>query len=639
MVKAPNHFRRDIQGLRAIAVLAVIFFHYKSDWLPGGFVGVDVFLVISGYLMTGILLRQKENPRSGLADTLKHFYISRFKRIAPAYYCLLLIVSVIAAIFFTVNDYEFYSESLKSALVFNSSQHFAEFGDYFAPDVHEQPLLHTWSLAVEMQFYVYLPLMILLLKSNTLKWLMPTILVSLLLVAEWHLRIDQAGQSTYYALYARIPEFIFGGLVALFALGDRWSARLSNGLWLVGLTLVLGSTLLITGEMAFPGLLSLPPVIGAVIMIAAGRAQCASLISGRIAVWLGALSYSLYLWHWPVLALIRYFTGRQELNPSETVLFVVATLVSSCLSYYLVEQHFQRKGEQKGIPENRRAVMAAVLVAGIAWLSVQSMVWANLKLSPPPQPEEEKQYASQDEICHGSWVGECLKGDAASPREILVLGDSHGAMLNHFFDQLGKELGFSARVITASSCVTIPTYEWSMLAEWAEEPCRAQIERAREYVDKAGVIVIAGKWSSEKRGESLIENLNSFISDSNANIYLMSQVKQWESNPMRARRWHHLSIPVSISVNQSYKVANESVRQISSRHENAYYLDMEDLPVFGNRPLYNGELVYMDDHHLNELGAKIYAEQSQSVFNAVIAREWPEAQIGTVSDVDREAVQ
>ena len=146
------HFRNDIQGLRALSVLAVIVFHYDAQLLPGGFVGVDAFLVISGYLITQILLSKKRNFQ-GLSYTLRQFYASRFKRIVPAYYVMLLLVSVISAVLFTKQDFGYYHSSLKDAFLFVSNQYFASFGDYFAPGSDELPLLHTWSLAVEMQFY------------------------------------------------------------------------------------------------------------------------------------------------------------------------------------------------------------------------------------------------------------------------------------------------------------------------------------------------------------------------------------------------------------------------------------------------------------------------------------------------------
>jgi len=147
-------YRNDIQGLRAIAVLAVIFFHVNKNYLPGGFVGVDMFFVISGFLIGSIIFRQKLARQFSFVE----FYKARYRRIVPAYLAMVSIVSILAAILFVPKDFAFFWQSLKSTLYFSSNQYFSEFGDYFGPSSHELPLLHTWSLAIEMQFYLLLPI-------------------------------------------------------------------------------------------------------------------------------------------------------------------------------------------------------------------------------------------------------------------------------------------------------------------------------------------------------------------------------------------------------------------------------------------------------------------------------------------------
>ncbi|MGL4925367.1 MAG: acyltransferase family protein [Plesiomonas shigelloides] len=155
--------RKDIQGLRAIAVLAVMVFHLNPNWLPGGFfIGVDVFLVISGFLITSILLHKKSSASYSLTETLKYFYVSRFKRIVPAYFVMLIVVALLAAVFFLPSDFNTFRKGLEKAAWFTSNRYFASFGDYFAPANYEQPLLHTWSLAVEIQFYLLAPFLVLL---------------------------------------------------------------------------------------------------------------------------------------------------------------------------------------------------------------------------------------------------------------------------------------------------------------------------------------------------------------------------------------------------------------------------------------------------------------------------------------------
>lgn len=207
-------FRPDIQGLRAIAVLAVIIFHLNPAWLPGGFVGVDIFLVISGFLISSILLHKKSQAQYSLTGTLSYFYSSRLKRIAPAYFATLILVSLVAAVLFLPADLKTYQDSLEKAAWFNSNNYFATFGDYFAPASHEQPLLHTWSLAVEIQFYLLAPFIFLLLTCRQLRWLLPCAIILLTAYAEYRLQ-QGIEQATYYSLAARLPAFFMGGWIAL----------------------------------------------------------------------------------------------------------------------------------------------------------------------------------------------------------------------------------------------------------------------------------------------------------------------------------------------------------------------------------------------------------------------------------------
>jgi len=172
---AVKPYRKDIQGLRAIAVLAVVIFHINKNYLPGGFIGVDMFFVISGFLVGGIVLREKLVQQFSLLD----FFKSRCRRILPAYFVMLSVVSVISAILFVPKDFDFFWESMKSASYFKSNIYFTKFGDYFAPSAHELPLLHTWSLAVEMQFYLLLPLAFVF---TPLRWIKNPMLSSVLIL-------------------------------------------------------------------------------------------------------------------------------------------------------------------------------------------------------------------------------------------------------------------------------------------------------------------------------------------------------------------------------------------------------------------------------------------------------------------------
>ena len=613
-------FRNDIQGLRALAVLAVILFHYNANILPGGFIGVDVFLVISGYLITGILLRKKNSPDFGVASTLKLFYLSRIKRIVPAYYIMLLLISIASAVLFTGQDFAHYSKSLEDALLFISNQYFSDFGDYFAPSADELPLLHTWSLAVEMQFYLFFPFVVLLMPLHWLKKLLPMLLILIIGITEYVLRVKGEQQAVYYSLFARIPEFLAGAGIALYGIENRTKVKTANFLWLSGLLIIIASTAVINSELYFPGLLSLLPVMGACLLIANGHSSYSRFLSYSPLVWLGALSYSLYLWHWPVLAFLRYYTGAQNLSEQYTFVFIVTTLVLSIASYYIIEARFHRATKQTAIKKSRLPVKAMVsygMVIIIAALLSELTKELNDSLSPPELAVQNLRYADPSTICHGSMPNGCWKGDIDSGHKILVLGDSHAAMLNHFFDYLGKELDFKARIITASSCVTIPGFDYERLPGWAQKSCFAQIEAAQEDLQEAEVIFIAGMWSYQTQSENFKIALRNFFetaASQGKKIYVLPQIRQLAISPMRARRFQALGLPTKVEQTEAASIANTVIRDIVEDFDNVTYLNFLSNDFFSDAPFYQNNLIYFDQDHLNEKGSKLYGKMVRDTF-------------------------
>jgi len=583
-------------------------FHYNPAWLPGGFVGVDVFLVISGFLITSILINKKSKPDYGLSTTLKYFYVSRFRRIAPAYFAMLIIVALVSAILFLPKDFAIFKDGLEKAAWFNSNHYFAEFGDYFAPANHEQPLLHTWSLAVEMQFYLLAPFMVLLLPLRALKAAFITLLVGLTILAEYRLRVQGIEQATYYSLYARLPEFFAGGLAALFCKpasesGPRWRT-------LLGIALIAFSVVAQPKLGAFPGVAALLPVVGCVLLLAQPAGGLLGLfLCSPIVVWIGALSYSLYLWHWPVLALLRYYSGAEVLDPALSLVFAVATLCLSILSYYGVEQVFRLKST------GRRQSLRWALLASAVLATSQAVGAVNVAFSPEQLPIEYRRYADPDTICHGKIVGNCLRGDLSSDREVLVLGDSHAAMLNHFFEYLGEEQNFKARIVSASSCVTIPGFDYRRIPEWAHQPCLKQIESSQSLAGQVETIILAGMWNFHIYSQEFNVALTEFLrSHPDKRIVVLSQVPSFERDVERSRRFVRMGLDGWPGLDDTYKEANRKMAEIVNGFANGEFLALDALPLFNGSPYHQGEPIYSDAHHLNEIGARLYAASASSTF-------------------------
>lgn len=592
-----NPLRNDIQGLRAIAVLSVIFFHLNKNWLPGGFIGVDIFFVISGFLITQIILRKKYLN----SFSLRNFYLSRLQRILPAYLTLIVIASFVAAVFFTLKDFEYFRKSVISALFFNSNYFFSKQGDYFSPASYELLLLHTWSLAIEMQFYLLLPVALLVIPK---RFLVATLLLTsgiLIAYSEFRLQTGQQ-QKIYFSLLARIPEFLVGSLTALIPQNRVFSKRTNNTMAAVGLALVLWSAFFITEKSTFPGLLALLPCLGIAILLTSQSSLPNRLLSFAPLVFLGALSYSLYLWHWPILAALRYVSGSYLLNPLATVAFFILTLACGYLSYRYIETPYRKRLPAKS---------ASLRLAGLAVVSVILVTAANVINSKllPPLDEHLTRYAVDADICHGIIVGDCTRGDKSSEKMFLMLGDSHAAQLNLFADIVGNATHTRIKVISSSSCVTIPGFDVDRIPDWAHSSCKAQIQEGEKYTTKANGIIIAGMWQYHVSSPQFLMQLDRFLSAASAKslrVLILAQVPMFSTNPQRADRLNKLGIHSSTTVNTEWANANLKIRDITANHENAVFLDLSGNSIFSKAPLLNNKLMYLDTHHLNEFGATQY---------------------------------
>ena len=612
-------YRADIQGLRAIAVLAVMVFYFNPALLPGGFVGVDIFLVISGFLISSILLKKKTEPDYQLVTTLNYFYTSRIKRIAPAYFSLLVLITLVAAVLFLPADFTTYRDGLKKAAYFNSNNYFANFGDYFAPANHEQPLLHTWSLAIEIQFYLLAPFIFLLLPKRLLNWVLPISILGLTAYAEYQLRFVGQEQATYYSLSARLPAFFIGAWVALIignTNNEEKQSRFNPYLVWIASALILISFWLPKMTGYFPGIAGLIPILGAALLILnKANNPVGRLLSNKALVWLGTLSYSLYLWHWPVLAFMRYYTGAELLNWQFSLAFVLITLTLATASYYWIETPLRLKRTKKQII-GYASLAAAILLTAVGMKNI------NAFYTPETLPVEYTRYADPKTICHGQIVGDCLRGDLASNKEVLVLGDSHAAMLNHFFDYLGNELNFKAKVITASSCVTIPGFDHKRIAEWAQKPCVNQIQFSREAIKNNNVIIVAAMWSYHLKSELFIKKLEHFFKQAeqlDKTVIVMLQVPLLHDKPIKINRFKHLGLQRVPEVNEEYLLANEKIKMLANNYDSTEILNLRLLENISTLPVYQEKVIYFDEHHLNEIGSVKYAEVSVQIIKKYLS--------------------
>jgi peptidoglycan/LPS O-acetylase OafA/YrhL len=356
----PAYYRPDIDGLRAVAVLAVLVFHFGGA-LSGGFVGVDVFFVISGFLITGILAREVEQG----TFSLRRFWTRRLRRIAPAS-LLVTIVTLLAGLCILMpNDLvPLAKATIAQQTMLTNVYEWRNVG-YF--DTHRpRPLLHMWSLAVEEQFYLFYPLLFVRLPMHR-RGLVRAILWGAMLVSlvfSVYATSYRAGMAGFFLLPFRAWELLLGGLAALETPRRPLGAAWANALALLGLGLIVVPCVTYSEKMQFPGLAALPPCLGACFLIFAGthdRTVVGRILSSRVAVAIGLVSYSLYLWHWPLHVYARYCSWG-PLSAGTIAMLYVASFVLAWLSLRWIETPFRHGMRSIGFGEALRIVVGAAVV-------------------------------------------------------------------------------------------------------------------------------------------------------------------------------------------------------------------------------------------------------------------------------------
>ncbi|PJD96602.1 MAG: acyltransferase [Legionella sp.] len=605
-----REYHYDIQGLRALSVFSVLIFHINKNFLPGGFIGVDLFFIISGYIVTSVILRAKDKGQY----SIKSFYLNRIKRIIPAYVIMLAVTTLIMGILLTPNDFMFFKASLKKALLFQSNSYFAHSGNYFAPNSYELALLHTWSLAVEMQFYLLFPIVFCLKSIKLVK----QFLTGFLFVGVFIWLTQEPNPQNYFSLYLRVPEFIIGALTYMYQpanLIKKSGSAYAKYLSVIGLLLILFSLFFITEDTAFPSFVNLLPCIGCVLIISNPNHAINYYLSRPAMVWIGNLSYSLYLWHWPILTSIKYYNQQYELSLFSIALVVLVTFYAAWLSYRYVETSFRKITLRTLIQSGNIALPIVCMALFLVAIYLNKSLVTSL-------PVQLTRYADPNEICHDSIIKDCMRGALISTKEFLVLGDSHAAQLNYFFDLVGKENNFKARVISSSSCITIPNFDVNRLPAWAQEPCLSQIKIATEYAKKTSTIILAGLWEYHTSSKEFLLALDQFLTDADSSgkkVIILSQIPTFNENMSRIYRFNQLGFKTTITQGKGWIRANNTINELVAHHISAQFVNLTDIRFFDKIPFNrNGTLIYYDNNHLNELGVSQYAASASKILSKII---------------------
>ncbi len=355
-------YRKEIDGLRAIAVIPVVLFHSGLNFFSGGYVGVDVFFVISGFLITSIITEEIKQKKFSVLN----FYERRARRILPALFFVLLITSILSLIFMSSGLLKSYSMSLISVIGFFSNIYFRFNSGYFATRTEEVPLIHTWSLSVEEQFYLLLPFMLVGLWFLGRKSLTAVLIVIALCSLMWaqHLATLGIHKANFYLIYSRFWELLAGVIIALnFPKKELFNAPVRQGLEVLGFLMIAYALVFYTDKTPFPGFYTLVPVLGTglILLFSTNSSLVGRILASGVLVQIGLISYSLYLWHQPLLAFLKM---KSIGHPEDGLVFVaiMISVVMAYLSWKYIERPFRNKQKPFNRPKFYRLLLSMLLL-------------------------------------------------------------------------------------------------------------------------------------------------------------------------------------------------------------------------------------------------------------------------------------
>ena len=488
-------FRKDINGLRAIAVIAVVLFHFNASWMPGGFAGVDVFFVISGFLMTGIIFRGIEQENFSILK----FYVARANRIIPALAVLCLVLLVFGWFYLTPLDYRVLGKHVGSSMGFLSNIIYWRESGYFDAASHEKWLLHTWSLSAEWQFYIIYPLVLVAMrKFMSLKAMKATVLVGTVLGFIFCVIATYKWPNpAYYLLPTRAWEMMIGGVAYLYPL--KLAENRKKVFEWVGLALIILSYIFISKENLWPGYLALMPVFGAFLLIQAQRND--SFATGNIIFQsLGKWSYSIYLWHWPLVVAIYYFYLNEQLIYFGIVLSVILGFISN---RYI--ESIKYKSDFNKIFDflKCKPIYFSMLVGTLG--SISYIYMPNSYLNPMPQTvldslergkyecfDKGYQHLSTNDFCKLS-IGD---------KKLFAFGDSHSYSSLPVVESVAKENHLDLTYTGYSGCVPLLNV-YPKRSDQDAKNCKYLNDKVFEYIEDENIdfVFLAARWTYYTSGE------------------------------------------------------------------------------------------------------------------------------------------
>ena len=480
MVNKTTRKITQIQGLRALAALLVTLFHAK--WVSGGFIGVDIFYVISGFLITGLLLR--EIDRTGTIN-FTEFYARRFKRLLPTSFFVLTITAIASWLLIPATMRASLGRDVIAASLYVSNYLFAWWqADYQNLDATPSPVIHYWSLAVEEQFYVVWPLLILLFFTFAKRLnnkIILTYLVAAITISSFIFSIYQTEASPIWAFYSLPTRAWELGLGALLVLLPPIKAK--KFVCLIGFLLIILSAFIFNESTAFPGVNAALPVLGTVLLIATINSWPPFLndvANSRLFQWLGEISYPLYLWHWPLLVLPSTYFAR-PLEIYERLIAIAATILFADLTHRFIEEPYRNKKLLPSLVYKRVAYVTSlsVFMGALIMFSNSDKIDVSGINGAVSLAQIKARPLVYDDGCHANYAqtqsAKCEYANLESDKVMVLYGDSHAAQWFPALLEIANRSGYKLISLTKSACPSVETvrkdqggFKMSRCAKWRE---------------------------------------------------------------------------------------------------------------------------------------------------------------------------
>lgn len=629
-----SKFRYDINGLRAYAVILVVLFHFNILGFSAGFIGVDIFFVISGYLMTKIIIDQLLQDKFSIWK----FYLARGIRILPALLVLTVVVAIVGWFLLIPEEYKNYGKHAASSITFLSNVlYWRESSDYFSAGAHDKILLHTWSLSVEWQFYIILPIILLVIgkikKSRAI--LNFAILVGFLISAFLSYKVSQSSQTTaFYMIPTRAWEMLAGGLVYTYFSQISLSNLIKKVIEITGFGLILISLIVFDITTLWPGINAALPVVGSMLILIANNNE-STLTKPQAFQLTGNASYSIYLWHWPIVFFIGYL-GYQN-NIGIIVTGIILSIILGWLSYRFLEtptrKYLSKLSVAKGylvlvsITVALAAIFALIFIKNGIPQRAQQDYLNKTEQVVMPLPNNGWCFYSVDSISSlqvGKGVLDCKVGvkENSLAKSVLLFGDSFGGHSIPFWDEVGKKNNLSVQAITTNWCYPSLSDDYTgNKASRAYDQCKFNRKYLKDNLNNYDVYVFAGHWkqvASDSKHLNALDELLKETSLTGKQVLVMASPESFDANlggALKRSVWLDQEFDISKYDNSDYDKAtvsaNERVKQLTLKYRNIIFLDRENLYPASNMTNDNYP-ISLDGSHLSIKGSIASAEYFQN---------------------------